>query len=916
LPASYTSTGTPSVTPSASRTPDIGNCATSGDGFFCGWSVAEVDARRINITAGLPVSPCSATFYQCYSGVATPLSVVPPGTLCYANSLVHTYDPRCALTPCVGGPQSSYTPGGGCGGYVGVASSTPTPSPGSSMVPQPTVSTIPAACLYYPDGYYCASSPSELVVRSNRTAFNLTNTPCTDSFYQCVAGRTFPLQPAPPGTLCIGGQFVHPWDAQCTGQAVVNPGGGGGGGSGGGGSGGSGGGGWWVDGRNGTSRNGTGSFESCRPVGMCCERQCGRWFTQCDHGYCFPPQPVALGTLCYDWGNGPYLIHETDLRCINPFQWCAANETSVRCYNASSTPGLANQGLCTSQFYDCRNGQPYFIRDVSPGTACYNGTLIHSNAPVCFGGAVTTETTQAGGIVISNATALVAAIIQLLGVSPSQASTLSTLAAIRVALAAALGIDPRCVYITVSFDACCGGGSGGRRLAVAAPVETRELRRSRVLQTYADLPTSEWRPRTSGLAGVPVVDAAAAAGPLGSGQSVLNITLAAASTSQATAWAAALTVALTPDVVTGQSPFASQLSTSAGLSPVISVLQPGVVSAVPIRASAGPAPPAVVPGVNVAGAIAGGTVAGFVVLVAAVLLVVYWRPIRDRMGPRRGFHTDAAGNGVAMGAAPPPPGHDGAGDHDLGGADGVLVAEDGTAVPYTIAVDPATGAMFAMVDLPPAESDGHEHADGHGDAAGDPAHLDDIAVGAAEDGSPQRHTPVNVRAADLDHTPERPLSVPVDVAASRGTLRTASEGGGDAPPSRRGSGGSVAASLWGALTGKSTRRSSGGAPTTAAAPASSPSARAGGGGVVDMTASPKHRAPVGSDDHDVTADFDRDIMAMTTSAVAASPAHRRASGGSGGAPGSAPRNLSAVAPVPPSAPSAAGDFVDVDGGEF
>jgi len=592
--------------------------------MFCGWPGGEAAERRYNVSHGLPVSACSAWFYQCAGGVQYPLSAVPPGTRCFQDGFVHDWDTRCAS----GAAAGSYSPSPTAQPSPGGPSFSPTVAPTPSATPTGT----PFPCMFYGDGYYCASSAAEEAARrAAAEAGNNSYSLCTDNYFQCAAGTAFPHQPVPPGTLCYQGTFIHNDDIRCTGVGVDYSGGSGSG--------------------SGSSGGGGFNYTNCTD-GLWCDAQCGRTFYQCVGGRRYASQATALGTVCYDWGQGGYLIHENDMRCLAGNQWCAANETAMRCY---STHAGTLTGVCADHFYLCEGGQPYFIQRMSEGTACYNGGIVSSNDAVCAGSADSFT-----GVSLSGADAWVQVAMTARGLARDSLLTAEVAAQLRVQLAAACncGTNFNSIYITGVTDGDIDttvappapAASSGARMRRAAAAPPPLQRQSRVLTTYADLPTSLWTPRTAGLEGVEVVDASTAAGPLGMGSSALNITFAVPAGGDASAVSAGVAAMLTPDPVTGISPFTAALA-SAGMSGVFSL------SAAP-AITAPPGSSAAARGGSSSG-LSGGATAGVVIGAlagAALLALTVWAGMnRQKVAtfcePRRRVRKDDAATAAPMAAS-------------------------------------------------------------------------------------------------------------------------------------------------------------------------------------------------------------------------------------------------------------------------
>ncbi|RYY36294.1 hypothetical protein EON62_01845 [archaeon] len=361
--------------------PEVVPCDNMADGFYCGWPALQAVERRHNMSLNLPVSPCSDHFYQCVAGVTYALQVVPPGTWCVDGQLIDHEYATCAPVM----PSATPSPG------TVTATATPSPSVGSGGSSCSSASSCKPhiqACLHLPDGYYCGATAAEMDARANRTAHNETNYECYDHFYMCVAGATYPLMVTPPGTKCYRGTFLNNYDARCGGDYVpivstppnpsASPSTG--------------------NGNSGSTpgRNTTLDYTHCPADGLYCDSQCGQWFWYCVDKVRQPAVHTAQGTVCYDWGQGGYLVHENDLRCENTNNWCAAGETSVRCH-------VQENETCSDQFYHCNAGQPYFLQNVALGTKCFNGTLVHAHDAVCTRGDYVSEyvvwiTTYVSGI--------------------------------------------------------------------------------------------------------------------------------------------------------------------------------------------------------------------------------------------------------------------------------------------------------------------------------------------------------------------------------------------------------------------------------------------------------------------------------------------------------------------------------------
>jgi hypothetical protein len=367
---------------------------------------------------------------------------------------------------------------------------------------------------------------------------------------------------------------------------------------------------------------------------------------------------ASEGTVCYEmddpWGvHAGFLIHEYDLRCAkasgnNSVSMCPAGETSIRCYSTASA-GPAAADACTSKFYQCKDGQPYFIQSVAEGTQCYNGSIVHTSDPVC---AVQQSGYVAPSFLVSGALS-----VRGLDADAADFTVLSTELVLRKTIANLTAVA--LVDVAVSDSTSSAGAAGSRVRVLSAVYEGGVLGRSltaptarvrggtpraagrvqyqsRVLRTYSATETSfsvAYVPPTDPLPGVDVVPSVASAvGSMGAGISLVNITLGVRSEGSTAALAAQLAWALSADPVTGLSPL-TQAMADAGVSVVSSIVgSPIVVRAVAAGATATPsagndgaASAALTPG-----AIAGIAVGGFA-LVTLVVAAGIFALMRRRM---------------------------------------------------------------------------------------------------------------------------------------------------------------------------------------------------------------------------------------------------------------------------------------------
>jgi len=607
-------------------TPELRLCESGlyPDGYYCAWTPAEAVARQANRTAGLPVSACALHVHQCYLGRTYGLEAVPLGTLCQDDRLVNEWEADCWTYP-----RPSY---------------------------QPTSTPIP--CYHMADQHICASSATEQAARNARTAANLTLSACHDSFWRCVAGVTFPLQPAPPGTLCWEGTFIHEWDDRCA------PG--------------------WVDS---AVIDGSGvpvpplpENRTCACGGpVCCESQCSKVAYSCSGGNITSGFYASEGTVCFQlqdpWGvSSGYLIHEYDARCANAYAASAQNtqgggasalcppgETSIRCADGSGTPASAD--TCTAQYFQCRDGQAFFLQTVADGTLCYNGSIVHSSADVCVSSAATTPSADGGAS--AAAAAEVQAQLVVRGMDPDMPGSslfeaelvlrraLANLTAVRVSTVAiqssgaSAAVEAggsvtgarRALSRDGARDRNAAGAMRGRRQPAALEVLTKQPQ-SRLLQTYSSLElrtSAAFVPRTQPLPGVAVAaNISAAAGILGAGVAAVELSLRAATASEAQALAAVVSWALAADPATGISPFAAAVvADAAALTPVGSRVNVTIkaVSAAAVKTPPTTPAPAAVGATNAAGdgarlsagALAGtiaGSVVGAAILATAIAVAV------------------------------------------------------------------------------------------------------------------------------------------------------------------------------------------------------------------------------------------------------------------------------------------------------
>ena len=249
----------------------------SSSGILCAESADEVALRAAYYLSGVPVSPCTASFVQCWNGPNATAQAVAPGTACLNNEIIYQNAPTCAgawagpvpgsptaspspgtLSPtpsyvapspgtaacpvdgivcdsvcgttfyiCQGGVAygsqatppgtvCSNAPGGGAAVFASFASLN-CPSVPATPLPSPSstavVSALPSSVA---DGYYCAASAAEISTRATLQSLGYAPSPCYLSFYRVYGGVSGPLQPVADGTACLGnGQFVLQTRATC-----------------------------------------------------------------------------------------------------------------------------------------------------------------------------------------------------------------------------------------------------------------------------------------------------------------------------------------------------------------------------------------------------------------------------------------------------------------------------------------------------------------------------------------------------------------------------------------------------------------------------------------------------------------------------------------------------------------------------
>jgi hypothetical protein len=448
------------------------------------------------------------------------MSAVPTGTLCLDGGLVHTTDERCSA-------DASASPS------PDVATTfVPSASPGTSITP-----VEPVSCRHLVDGYYCISSSEEALMRGDNSSLYA----CTDSFYRCSAGRTFPAQHVALGTACLDGNIVYATDERCAAPTPIP-----------------------------VATATAAPEEYCDP-GLHCNEQCGRYYYACVNGRKQQVMRTSLGTVCYDWGSGAFLIHENDLRCLVAQQWCDAHETSMRCYSAENK-------TCADHFYLCGDGQPYFIQPMSEGTACYNGQIIHSNDAICEADRIVNTTdplpsTMNGSEAWVQVQAIAKGLSRDALLSPTQSAQLRVL----LASLCNCGTNFNAIYIYGVTDTSIddvlpfsGVAQRRRRLGQAAPVQPVQAFQSRVMTTYDELPTSIWQPRTQPLADIPVVSEDEVVGDLGVGAAMFNITIACTA-NQSAAIAQSIALIMGMDATSGISPLSAAMA-AAGSHGVVSAL--------------------------------------------------------------------------------------------------------------------------------------------------------------------------------------------------------------------------------------------------------------------------------------------------------------------------------------------------------
>ena len=90
---------------------------------------------------------------------------------------------------------------------------------------------------------------------------------------------------------------------------------------------------------------------------------CTNYYVECDNGAATSPRPVAEGTKCY---NGEQVA---STQCSS----AECSFTGIRCSDAN---GVIYPDTCTSYFVSCDNGKYTAPMSATPGTRCYNETLV------------------------------------------------------------------------------------------------------------------------------------------------------------------------------------------------------------------------------------------------------------------------------------------------------------------------------------------------------------------------------------------------------------------------------------------------------------------------------------------------------------------------------------------------------------
>lgn len=504
------------------------------DGHYCAWTAVEKVARDANRSIGLSVSFCASHVHQCWQGRTYGLQDVPAGTLCQDNRLVNTFEANCW-----GLPRPSYTP-------------IPTRLP----------------CYVRADDHICASSDAE---RSAQAAAGMMAAAaaggCHDSFWRCVGGLAFPLQPAPPGTKCWRGEFIHDWDVRCGGALV-----------------------------SGGSSSGAYSQPCPCNGSICCTAQCSRRFTMCDAGRRVAEMDTAPGTVCYATGglnNTGYLVHATDMRCRPGdavLRACATSATGVVCYTgpagtADFTTGApAAADACTQRFFQCSSATtPTQLLDVAPGTLCLNGWIVHSTDARCLGfssssSAVLTSGAASGGVVFA-----VEGNITLRGLSPLLAAPseiFATELVLRQAIAEAMDVplDATEATLRAAFDASTAADLSADRSSSSGRKLVEQLAATAAVSESVSPSRLPLRP----LEGVAVLPSLAfVLGPLGAGAGAATIALLADSEHIAAQLARNLSMALASAQTLRAGGLAlTQMPLSA--SPIIRCVYRGVASSSPV----------------------------------------------------------------------------------------------------------------------------------------------------------------------------------------------------------------------------------------------------------------------------------------------------------------------------------------------
>ena len=590
LPPSRSASPTPVASASSSAVPSAvvpSFLPTSGDGYYCASTAAQLATRAALAAAGFAPSPCYFSFVRVYGGVVGPLQPVAGGTACVNGAFVFASSAICGVTVLPAGSSATATPSAG---YTAPStwSSSSTPPPQSvSMTPSvgytasATVS-MPAASTPAPLLYCVTNGPNDFAP------------PCYSYFEQVAPnGKPYPPQKLAIDVACyvadasvVGANatliYVDVrYDARCAGvpspSAAASP--------------------STLHGAVASASTAATSSPNALATtvagqsasigcpggnGVYCTTQCGTTLYECAAGVRYPPWAPVTGTLCYDAsaanggsGGAAVLVFPDDERCIAPGSTCATSSSSAVCYSTTlGAPAAVNE--CTAAYYVCRGGTPSPLVSVSAGTLCLGGALVFASDPRCAGSgsSVTPSPFPSAGAVVS-VTVTVGGLTTAGGnLDPATVATLCSMFASLLSNETFV-VSSRDVTVTGVVLTTPSSSPAHRRRGLAALAELVGPSASgRRLDVLSTVQLAAYAPPAPPMPGVPVLEAPPT---LGYGPAVVTVSVRLADVGAAITVATALSNVTSADFATGVTPATVMLAARGSSLVIQQTTQPAVV---------------------------------------------------------------------------------------------------------------------------------------------------------------------------------------------------------------------------------------------------------------------------------------------------------------------------------------------------